>query len=117
VSAASTSAALIMLLGHRARFTMPALADLHRMDSLMVALELILVIALVVSLGPVARAWMNAWGLFLVLTVVLGNIIPLLLLWRAPRLRNPIATAAILVLLGGFLLRFVIVFSAESVGV
>ena len=117
VSAASTSAALIMLLAYRSGLRMPALASLHRMDDWMMVLELIVLIALVVSLGPVARAWMNLWGGILLLAVIIGNIVPLALSWRSrqDRRRFSVPAAACLVLAGGFLLRLVIVFSAESV--
>src|SRR5205809_1905878 len=65
VSAASTSAALMILLAEKSRWTMPGRLDLHRMDAWVVALEFIVLIALIISLGPVARAWLNAWGLLL----------------------------------------------------
>lgn len=117
VSAASTSAALIMLLAYRSGLRMPALASLHRMDNWMMVLELMVLIALVVSLGPVARAWMNLWGGVLALAIIIGNIVPLALSWRSrqDRRRFSVPAAACLVLVGGFLLRLVIVFSAESV--
>ena len=117
VSAASTSAALIMLLAYRSGLRMPALASLHRMDNWMILLELVVLIALVVSLGPVARAWMNVWGAFLALVIVVGNIVPLALSWRGRKdhRRFSLPAAAGLVLAGGFLLRMVIVFSAQSV--
>jgi formate-dependent nitrite reductase membrane component NrfD len=116
VSAGSTSSALMLLLAHRAGWTMPGVAGLHRMDGWVIALELLVLIAVMVSLGPVLRAWLNAWGLVLLIAMVLGMIVPLVLLWRAPRVRQAnAATAAILVLVGGFLLRVVIIFSSEAV--
>ena len=117
VSAASISAASMILLSHPSRATMPGLAALHRIDSWAVALELLVLIAVVISLGPVMRAWLNAWGLVLFVgVVVLGMLIPLALYWRRESLgdRTPTAAAA-LVLVGGFILRVVIVFSAEGV--
>jgi protein NrfD len=112
VSAASISAALIILLAERSRWTMPGLLALHRMDAWVIALEFVVLIAVVISLGPVARAWMNAWGLLLVFgVVVVGMLVPLALYWSKG---NAIACAA-LVLVGGFILRFVIVFSAQGV--
>jgi formate-dependent nitrite reductase membrane component NrfD len=52
----------------------------------------------------------------LLIVTVLGMIAPLVLLWRARRLPGMnMATAAVLVLIGGFLLRVVIVFSSASV--
>jgi formate-dependent nitrite reductase membrane component NrfD len=116
VSAASISAALMILLAHRSGWITPGLAALHRMDVWVIVLELLVLIAVVMSLGPVARAWLNAWGLLLFLgVVVMGMLIPLALYWRRDWLgdRNVIASAA-LVLLGGFILRVVIVLSSEA---
>jgi protein NrfD len=117
VSAASISAALMILLAHRSRWTMPGLVALHRMDTWVVALEFIVLIGVIISLGPVFRAWLNAWGLLLFFgVIVMGMLIPLALYWRREWLgdRNVTAAAA-LVLLGGFMLRLVIVFSAQGV--
>jgi protein NrfD len=117
VSAASISAALMILLARRSRWTMPGLLALHRMDSWVIALELIVLIAVMISLGPVFRAWLNAWGLLLFFgVIVVGMLIPLSLHWRRQWLgdRN-MTTAAALVLVGGFILRLVIVFSAQQV--
>jgi formate-dependent nitrite reductase membrane component NrfD len=117
VSATSTSAALIILLAQRSGWTMPGLAAVHRMDEWLIALELLVLIAVMVSLGPVFRAWLNAWGLLLLIGVIaLGLMAPLVLSWRARRVRQSnMATAAVLVLIGGFLLRAVIVLSSASV--
>jgi protein NrfD len=117
VSAASISAALMILLARRSRWTMPGLLALHRMDGWVIALELIVLIALMISLGPVFRAWVNAWGLLLFFgVIVVGMLLPLALHWRRQWLgeRNVTAAAA-LVLVGGFILRLVIVFSAQQV--
>jgi formate-dependent nitrite reductase membrane component NrfD len=115
-SAASTSAALLILLAHRWGWTMPGVRSLHRMDDWVILLELIVLIAVVVSLGPVLVAWLNAWGVLLLLAAVFGLIVPLILSWRARSLtRVNVATPAILVLIGGFLLRVVIVLSSEAI--
>jgi formate-dependent nitrite reductase membrane component NrfD len=117
VSAASISAALMILLAERSRWTMPGLIALHRMDAWVVALELLVLIGVMISLGPVFRAWLSAWGVLLFLGVILlGMLIPLALFWRRDWLgdRNVTAAAA-LILIGGFILRLVIVFSAEAV--
>jgi protein NrfD len=117
VSAASISAALMILLAHRSRWTMPAIRALHRMDAWVVALEFLVLIAVMVSLGPVFRAWLSAWGLLLFFgVIVVGMLIPLALYWRRQWLGDRNATtAAALVLVGGFILRMVIVFSAQQV--
>jgi formate-dependent nitrite reductase membrane component NrfD len=115
VSAASTSAALLVLLAYRRAGQVPALHELERFDAWVLVLELLALIALVASLGSVARLWLNAWGVLLVVgVVVVGILIPLVLHWR-PRAVGGLTTpaAAILVLVGGFLLRVVIVLSSE----
>ncbi len=117
VSAASISAALMILLAQRSRWTMPGLVALHRIDTWVVALEFLVLIGVMISLGPVFRAWLNAWGLLLFFgVIVVGMLIPLALYWRREWLgdRN-VTTAATLVLVGGFILRLVIVFSAQGV--
>ena len=116
VSAASTSTALMILVAHRSGRTTPAVADLQRMDDWVIVLEVVVLIAVIVSLGPVVRAWLSLWGVLLLITIVLGMIVPLVLSWRGSRFREVnMAMPAILVLVGGFLLRVIIVFSAESV--
>ena len=117
VSATSISAALMILLAQRSGRTMPALLALQRMDVWVVALEFIILIAVIVSLGPVARAWLSAWGLLLLFGVIgLGMLLPLALYWRSGQAgEHNMTTTAALVLLGGFLLRLVIVFSAQGV--
>jgi formate-dependent nitrite reductase membrane component NrfD len=117
VSAASISAALMILLANKSERTAPGLRALHRLDIWVVALELVVLIALMFSLGPVFRAWLNAWGVLLFLgVIVLGLLFPLALYWRKEWLGSRNVTAAALsVLAGGFILRIVIVFSAQGV--
>jgi protein NrfD len=119
VSAASTSAALLILLGEPRRLALSGIASLKRLDAWVLALELLVLVGLVVSLGAVARAWLDAWGLVFVLGVlVLGILIPLALHWR-PRTIGGLSTpaSAVLVLIGGFILRVVVVLSNQHLGV
>jgi formate-dependent nitrite reductase membrane component NrfD len=114
VSAASTSAALLMLLARRAGWTMRGVHDLRRMDDWVIVLELLVLVALVVSLGPVLTAWLNAWGLLLLVGVVVpGCLLPLMASWRPHQVRLRETTASLLVLVGGFVLRVVVVLSSE----
>jgi formate-dependent nitrite reductase membrane component NrfD len=117
VSSASTAAALLGLLGRRRTWaSAEGLHALERFDSWMLVLELIALVALVVSLGSLARLWLNTWGVLLVGGVVILGILLPLALYRTGRARGPAAlAAAVLVLVGGFLLRVVIVLSSESV--
>jgi formate-dependent nitrite reductase membrane component NrfD len=115
VSAASTSAALMVLIAHRYGFTTDGIAALDRMDAWMLLLEVLVLVALLLSLGPVLRAWLNGWGLLLQIVIAFGLLLPLVMTRRARRGRESSPTLrAALVLIGGFLLRFVIVFSSES---
>jgi formate-dependent nitrite reductase membrane component NrfD len=120
VSAASTSAALMILLAWRGRWhAMPGVHALGRFDSLVLVLELVALVALVVSLGAAARAFLNVWGVLLVLGVVVpGIVLPLILHARARRSGRDLGVpaASLLVLLGGFLLRVVIVLASETTG-
>lgn len=118
LSSASTAAALLLLLLRRES---PAptgsarwLADL---DARVLGLEALALVALVLSLGEAARAWWNGWGLTLALGVVgLGLLVPLALHLRGDRARPASAILApVLVLVGGLLLRIVVVLSVEGV--
>jgi protein NrfD len=119
VSAASTSAALLILLaGRRWRFTTGLLA-LERFDATVLVLELLALLALLGTLGSVLRVWLNGWGLLLLLgTIVFGILVPLALQWRSRwRPGGAVAwVAAVLVLVGGFIFRVVIVLSAQGIG-
>ena len=117
VSSASTSIALLLLLGSRRVFLIGGLRALQRFDVAVLVLELLSLIALIASLGSLARLWLNEWGALLAVGVVgLGIVVPLLLHLRAHAPTAGIAkAAAALVLVGGFLLRVVIVLSSESI--
>lgn len=86
------------------------------MDDLVLLLEILVVIAVVISLGPAARGWLNIWGLLLLGVVGVGMVWPLVLSrqHRAGRHVN-VVTSATLVLVGGFLLRLVVIFSSETI--
>src|SRR5207248_8877537 len=87
LSGASTAAALLILLALRRRAqTTETVHWLSRMDMGTLLLELLVLIVLAISLGPVLRVWANIWGLLLLVGVGLaGIILPLFLEWR-PRL-------------------------------
>ena len=117
LSGASTAAALMILLARwRRGVPGPALRALYRFDDWVMLLELLVLAAVVVSLGAVATAWLNAWGLLLVVGVVLAGILVPLLLHRRHLLGSlSIPAASVLVLVGGFILRTVVVLSSEAI--
>lgn len=111
ISAASTSSALLLLLGHGLA-GVSALRRLARFEVIVMVLELVALGALVISLGPLARAWLSVWGVLLGVGVAgLGILVPLVLHWRGGW-RAAVA-GGVLVLAGGFLFRVVIVLSSE----
>lgn len=117
VSSASTSIALLLLLGSRRAIIGGGLRALARFDRIVLVLELIALAALIGSLGSLAGVWLNAWGALLLFGVVgIGIVVPLLLHARA---HTPVSAAAraaaVLALIGGFLLRVVIVLSSEVI--
>jgi formate-dependent nitrite reductase membrane component NrfD len=118
LSGASTAAAALVLFSlWRGTETEDVVHWLSQFDSAILVVELLALIALVVSLGSVARVWLNVWGILLLVGVVLaGILLPLTLHWR-PRLLGDlnVPTAAALVLVGGFLLRVVIILSSEGI--
>jgi formate-dependent nitrite reductase membrane component NrfD len=117
ISGASTAAALLILLGWRRREAVTGVRALERFDVWLLAFELVALIALVLSLGGIARLWLGMWGALLLFGVVgLGIVVPLLIHWRARVLGGASGlAAAVLVLAGGFLLRVVVIFSSEGV--
>jgi len=113
-SGASTGAATLILLAPGRGATERSLAWLSSFDSQALVVELLILVALIVSLGSVNRVWLSSWGWGLVLlvgVVGLGILAPLRLHAR----RQPVANAARLVLLGGFLLRLATMFASEGI--
>jgi protein NrfD len=116
-SAATTSAALLTLLGHRhGAMAMDTLHRLARMETLSSLLELVALVALVLSLGGVARALFNSWGALLAAAALIGIVAPLVLHSR-PRFMSTTAplVASALVLVGGLMLRAAVIYSAQAV--
>jgi formate-dependent nitrite reductase membrane component NrfD len=115
LSAASTAAALLIWLG-RGRANPASVSWLARMDAWIAILEIVAIVALFVTLGPVARALTNGWGVLLgFVLVLLGLLVPLILHYR-PRLlgANNLPVACAMAVASGLLLRVVIIFSAQD---
>jgi formate-dependent nitrite reductase membrane component NrfD len=119
VSGASTAAGTLILLGlWRGSADRSSLEWLSRFDRGALALELLVLIAFVASLGSVAKVFLGWWGALLVLGVlVAGIILPLFLEARQGQSRGTLVRAAALVLAGGLLLRIVVIFSSNQIHV
>lgn len=118
VSGASTGAAALILLGIWRRAGHKASLDwLAWFDQRVLVLELLVLILFLVSLGSVARVFLSWWGVALLLGVVgIGILAPLLLERRQhPPTRPHLVRSASLVLLGGFLLRVVVLMSSAEI--
>lgn len=116
VSGASTSAALLIALG-ASRAPASGIRALRRFDAWVLALELAVLVLLVLSLGSIATVWLSMWGgLLLVGVVLVGIVAPLVLHWRsrASPVHTPVI-ASVLVLIGGFILRIVLILSSEAI--
>jgi protein NrfD len=113
VSAASTSAALLILLGSWIGVSPRSVYSLERFDRSVLILEVLALAALIASLGRVATVWLNGWGLLLAAMVLGGIALPLLLTWRRPVPDRQEWIGPMLVILGGLLFRVVIVFSSD----
>jgi formate-dependent nitrite reductase membrane component NrfD len=119
VSGASTGAAALILLGIWRRAGHPASLDwLAWFDQRVVILELLVLILFLASLGSVVRVFLNWWGVFLLLGVVgIGILGPLMLERRREPQTTHLVKSAYLVLLGGFLLRVVVLMSSNEIHV
>ena len=111
ISAASTSAALLILLGSWGGASDASMDALERFDASVLVLEAVVIAALIASLGRIATVWLNGWGLLLALMVLGGIAFPLYVRLRDRGARRAVGPA--LVLLGGLILRAVIIFSSD----
>ena len=118
-SGGSSAAALMLLLARRSSDVgAEAVRWLSSMDVSITIMELIVLAAVLISLGPVAAVLLaSGWGILLLVGVVgVGLLVPLLLHWRPRLLGNlSVPAAAVMALIGGFILRVVVVLSSDAV--
>jgi formate-dependent nitrite reductase membrane component NrfD len=118
VSGASTGAATLILLAVRRRADPGTVGWLVWFDRNVLILELLVLIAFLVSLGSVARVYLSWWGALLLIGVVgLGILWPLFKERGEAHAPRQLIQSASLVLFGGFLLRMVVLFSSEQIHV
>jgi formate-dependent nitrite reductase membrane component NrfD len=116
LSAVSTSMATLLLFSHWRRVRVASTVEwLGRFDRIALIFELIAIAGFLISLGGAARALLNVWGVLLVLgVIVLGIVIPFVL-QRRPS--HSVVLPAVLVLVGGFLLRVIVLFASDRIHV
>ena len=116
LSGISTSIAALLLASRWRGIRVKSTEErLTRFDRIALILELVVLTIFVVSLGSVAKAFLNAWGVLLLLGVVgVGIVMPLRMGRDAA---HNVATTSILVLFGGFVLRVVVLMSSEQIHV
>jgi protein NrfD len=118
VSGASTGAAALILLALRRQADRGTVAWLVWFDRNVLILELLVLIAFLISLGSVARVYLSWWGLLLLIGVVgVGILWPLFKERGGAHAPRQLMQSAALVLFGGFLLRMVVLFSSEQIHV
>jgi formate-dependent nitrite reductase membrane component NrfD len=115
LSGAGSAAALLVWLG-RGRTNPASVSWLARVDVWVSILEIVAIIALFVTLGPVARVLVSGWGALLgFVLVLLCLVVPLILHYR-PRLlgASTLTVACAAVVTSGLLLRIVVILSAQE---
>jgi protein NrfD len=119
LSGASTGAAALILLSVWRRASAPAsLGWLIWFDRNVLVLELLVLIGFLISLGSVARVFLSWWGALLLVGVVgIGILMPLLLERGGVQAPRRLVSSASLVLLGGLLLRMVVLLSSAQIHV
>jgi formate-dependent nitrite reductase membrane component NrfD len=115
-SGASTGAAALMLFSRHRGASESSIRWLATFDARALIVELVILIVFIASLWPIREVWVSFWGFLLLIGVVGAGILwplRLHLTSAGAGFRNP----AIMVLLGGFLLRVVVLLASNSIAV
>lgn len=115
-SAASTGIATMLLLRRRSA-AHDSLKRLEQADSLAIGLELVMLAIFLISLGTLALPLISSvYGLLLLIgTGLLGLLVPLLLRFVRGLGSARLTIAAVLVLIGGFVLRYSVLMAGQHV--
>jgi protein NrfD len=111
VSAVTMGAALLVLGARWLNWVSPAALSLQRILAWLLGVQILVLVALFIWLGPAARGWLNLWGIVLAFGIAVGILLPLIAVLRrsSPGDRG-LSLAAAMVLVGGALVRTAIVF-------
>lgn len=116
ISAITMAAALLALCAHWLDWKSPAVGALQRIWVWLLIAQIVVMIALFVSLGPAVRGWLNIWGIVLAVGIAVGIALPLVLVGRrASKGEGGLPMAAAMVLIGGIIVRTAIVFVPEAI--
>jgi len=117
-SGASTGAAALALFSRRRNASDRSIRWLESFDTQALVVELILLIVFIASLGSVAKVWLGFWGFVLLVGVVgLGILWPIRLRFTPAAAGSGFRNPAVMVLLGGFLLRVTVLLASNSIAV
>src|ERR1700704_2105796 len=107
-SGASTGAAALMIFGRRRGASERSIDWLASFDARALIVELVILILFIASVWPLRQVWISFWGLLLLVGVLGAGILwPLQLHFKASA-GAAFRDRAVMVLLGGFLLRVVV---------
>jgi protein NrfD len=114
-SGASTGTAALIFFGRRRGASESSIRWLASFDARALIVELLILIIFIASLWPIRQVWIGFWGFLLLVGVLAGILWPLRLHYTSPGtgFRNP----AVMVLLGGFLMRMVVLLASNSIAV
>jgi formate-dependent nitrite reductase membrane component NrfD len=116
-SGASTGAAALMIFGRRRGASERSIEWLASFDARALIVELVILIVFIASVWPLRQVWISFWGLLLLVGVLGAGILWPLRLHFKPSAEAAFRNRAMMVLLGGFLLRVVVVLASNSIGV
>lgn len=116
VSASSTGAAALTLLAPRRGATPSSIGWLTRFDTQALIVELLVLGLFVGSLWPIRQLWLGFWGFLLLVGVVGAGILwPLRLHFKPAVAGGALRNPAVMVLVGGFLLRVVTLLASNGI--
>jgi formate-dependent nitrite reductase membrane component NrfD len=115
----STGFAALLLLARR--LPLSTMEKLSEADNYMMVFELVSLVVFLATLGAVGARFIlgSATSILFVVVIVVGLLVPLIIHWR-PRLaggaRAASAWSAVLVLIGGFVLRWAVLAGPQGIG-
>lgn len=116
-SGASTGAAALVLLAPGRGAVDSSIRWLSSFDTRVLIVELLILVLFIASLWPIRQVWVSVWGFLLLVGVVGAGILWPLRLHGKPSGSGALRNPAVMVLLGGFLLRVVILLASNGIEV